>query len=91
MPLSIQKYIIIDKQQSDKPLRDFLKGKKQVVDVDEDFIELALLAQKMGKEIFIVVEKLNELKLIISMAKMKDSRLKKRIWCSMLISLNQYS
>ncbi len=36
---------------------------------DEDFIELALLAQKMGKEIFIVVEKLNELKLIISMAK----------------------
>lgn len=31
---------------------------------DEDYIELALLAQKMGKMIFIVVEKLNELKLI---------------------------
>ena len=36
---------------------------------DEDFIELALLAQKMGKKIFIVVEKLNELKLIIQIAK----------------------
>ncbi len=31
---------------------------------DAEFIELALLAQKMGKRIFIVVEKLNELKLI---------------------------
>ncbi|MGE0078256.1 MAG: biosynthetic arginine decarboxylase [Bacteroidales bacterium] len=31
---------------------------------DEDYIELALLAQKMGKKIFIVIEKLNELKLI---------------------------
>ncbi len=36
---------------------------------DEDFIELALLAQKMGKNIYIVVEKLNELKLIISISK----------------------
>ncbi len=36
---------------------------------DEDFIELALLAQKMGKQIYLVVEKLNELKLIISIAK----------------------
>ncbi len=36
---------------------------------DEDFIELALLAQKMGKKIFIVVEKLNELKLIIDISK----------------------
>jgi arginine decarboxylase len=36
---------------------------------DQDFIELALLAQKMGKQIFLVVEKLNELKLIISIAK----------------------
>ncbi len=36
---------------------------------DEDFIELALLAQKMGKKIFIVVEKLNELKLIINISK----------------------
>ncbi|MCH5217192.1 MAG: biosynthetic arginine decarboxylase [Muribaculaceae bacterium] len=31
---------------------------------DEDYVELALLAQKMGKRIYIVVEKLNELKLI---------------------------
>lgn len=36
---------------------------------DEDFIELALLAQKMGKNIFIVVEKLNELRLIIQISK----------------------
>ncbi len=36
---------------------------------DEDFIELALLAQKMGKKIFLVVEKLNELKLIIKLSK----------------------
>jgi arginine decarboxylase len=31
---------------------------------DEEFIELALLAQKMGKRILVVVEKLNELRLI---------------------------
>jgi len=36
---------------------------------DEDYIELALLAQKMGKRIFIVVEKLNELRLIATIAK----------------------
>jgi len=36
---------------------------------DEDYIELALLAQKMGKRIFLVVEKLNELKLINKIAK----------------------
>jgi arginine decarboxylase len=36
---------------------------------DEDYIELALLAQKMGKRIFVVVEKLNELKLITTIAK----------------------
>jgi arginine decarboxylase len=36
---------------------------------DEDYIELALLAQKMGKRIFVVVEKLNELKLIASVSK----------------------
>jgi len=36
---------------------------------DEDYIELALLAQKMGKRIFIVVEKLNELRLIANVAK----------------------
>ena len=36
---------------------------------DESYIELALLAQKMGKRIFLVVEKMNELKLIANMAK----------------------
>ncbi|MCX6154984.1 MAG: biosynthetic arginine decarboxylase [Candidatus Kapabacteria bacterium] len=36
---------------------------------DKDFIELALLAQKMGKKIFLVVEKLNELRLIIQISK----------------------
>ena len=36
---------------------------------DEDYVELALLAQKMGKRIYIVVEKLNELKLIASVSK----------------------
>lgn len=36
---------------------------------DEDYIELALLAQKMGKRIFLVIEKLNELKLIANVAK----------------------
>lgn len=35
---------------------------------DEDFIELALLAQKMGKKIFLVVEKMNELHLIAEVA-----------------------
>lgn len=36
---------------------------------DENFIELALLAQKMGRKIFVVAEKLNELKLLISISK----------------------
>ena len=36
---------------------------------DESYIELALLAQKMGKRIFLVVEKMNELKLIAKMTK----------------------
>jgi len=36
---------------------------------DENFIELALLAQKMGRKIFVVAEKFNELKLLISIAK----------------------
>ena len=36
---------------------------------DENYIELALLAQKMGRRIFLVVEKLNELKLIASISK----------------------
>lgn len=35
---------------------------------DEEFIELGLLAQKMGKRIFLVVEKLNELRLINEVA-----------------------
>lgn len=36
---------------------------------DEDFIELALLAQKMGKNIFIVVEKMNELHLVVELSR----------------------
>lgn len=36
---------------------------------DENYVELALLAQKMGRRIFIVVEKLNELSLIATLAK----------------------
>ncbi|MBQ2496995.1 MAG: biosynthetic arginine decarboxylase, partial [Prevotella sp.] len=36
---------------------------------DQSYIELALLAQKMGKRIFIVVEKLNELDIIAKAAK----------------------
>ena len=39
---------------------------------DQSYIELALLAQKMGKRIFIVVEKLNELEIIAKMAKKLD-------------------
>lgn len=36
---------------------------------DQNYIELALLAQKMGKRIFIVVEKLNELEIIAKAAR----------------------
>lgn len=36
---------------------------------DEDYVELALLAQKMGRRIYLVVEKLNELKLISDVAR----------------------
>ncbi|MGN0210058.1 MAG: biosynthetic arginine decarboxylase [Muribaculaceae bacterium] len=36
---------------------------------DESYIELALLAQKMGRKIYIVVEKLNELNLIAEIAR----------------------
>lgn len=36
---------------------------------DEDYVELALLAQKMGRRVFLVVEKINELKLIARVAK----------------------
>lgn len=36
---------------------------------DESYLELALLAQKMGKQVFIVIEKLNELYLTIEIAK----------------------
>ena len=41
---------------------------------DESYIELALLAQKMGKRIFLVVEKLNELRLIAKVAKKLNIR-----------------
>ena len=36
---------------------------------DENYIELALLANKMGRRIFLVVEKMNELKLIADISK----------------------
>lgn len=36
---------------------------------DEDYIELALLAQKMGRKIFLVVEKLSELHIICDLAR----------------------
>ncbi|MBD5186587.1 MAG: biosynthetic arginine decarboxylase [Bacteroidales bacterium] len=36
---------------------------------DADYVELALLAQKMGRKIYLVVEKLNELRLIADVAK----------------------
>ena len=36
---------------------------------DEDYVELALLAQKMGRKIYLVVEKLNELTLIYNVSK----------------------
>ena len=36
---------------------------------DKNYIELALLAQKMGRRIFLVVEKLNELRLIAEISK----------------------
>jgi len=39
---------------------------------DENYIELALLAQKMGRRIFLVVEKLNELVIIARVAKRLD-------------------
>jgi len=41
---------------------------------DEDYIELALLAQKMGRRIYIVVEKLNELKLIADVSRRLNMR-----------------
>jgi len=41
---------------------------------DESYIELALLAQKMGKRVFLVVEKMNELKLIAKMSKQLNVR-----------------
>ena len=41
---------------------------------DETYIELALLAQKMGRRIFLVVEKLNELRLIAEIAKRYNMR-----------------
>ena len=41
---------------------------------DEDYIELALLAQKMGRRIYIVAEKLNELKLLADISKRLNIR-----------------
>lgn len=41
---------------------------------DESYIELALLAQKMGKRIYLVIEKMNELDLIADIAKRLDLR-----------------
>ncbi|MDD2961116.1 MAG: biosynthetic arginine decarboxylase [Muribaculaceae bacterium] len=41
---------------------------------DENYIELALLAQKMGRRIYLVVEKLNELRLIAEVAKRLNIR-----------------
>ena len=41
---------------------------------DENYIELALLAQKMGRKIFLVVEKMNELVLIADIAKRLNIR-----------------
>ncbi len=41
---------------------------------DQSYIELALLAQKMGKRVFIVVEKLNELEVIAQTAKKLNVR-----------------
>ncbi|MDE7402334.1 MAG: biosynthetic arginine decarboxylase [Muribaculaceae bacterium] len=41
---------------------------------DEDYVELALLAQKMGRRIFLVVEKMNELRLIAKVAKRLNVR-----------------
>lgn len=41
---------------------------------DKTYIELALLAQKMGRRIYIVVEKLNELRIISEVAKRMELR-----------------
>ena len=41
---------------------------------DQSYIELALLAQKMGKRVFIVVEKLNELDTILEVSKSLNVR-----------------
>lgn len=41
---------------------------------DENYIELALLAQKMGKRIYLVIEKMNELHIIARIAKRLNVR-----------------
>ncbi|MBO4590242.1 MAG: biosynthetic arginine decarboxylase [Bacteroidaceae bacterium] len=41
---------------------------------DESYIELALMAQKMGKRIFLVIEKMNELDLIADVSKRLNVR-----------------
>ena len=51
-----------------------MKNRFAILDVfngykDENYVELALLAQKMGRRIFLVVEKLNELRLIADISK----------------------
>ncbi|MDR0187002.1 biosynthetic arginine decarboxylase [Prevotella brunnea] len=53
--------------QSDSPI--ICNGYK-----DQSYIELAMLAQKMGKRIFIVVEKLNEIDIIAKVAKKLNVR-----------------
>lgn len=41
---------------------------------DEKYVELALLAQKMGRRIYLVVEKINELRIIAEISKRLDIR-----------------
>lgn len=41
---------------------------------DQEYVELALLAQKMGRKVFLVVEKLNELRLIAGVAEQLNVR-----------------
>ena len=53
---------------------------------DESYIELALLAQKMGKRIFLVVEKLMELKTIARLAKKMNVKPNIGIWIKLASS-----
>ena len=56
-------------QQSDQDSLIICNGYK-----DEDYIELALLAQKMGRRVDLVVEKPNELRLIVKIAERLNMR-----------------